>query len=245
MGGKPSAILILADFSDGSWHALKFSMTFLYTIHTRIFILQTFKSPKFGQFMTRNIVPRLEKITKDELNARKLNLLRNFEIKDEQIELLSFQGDLLKVLQNKLDVNYSYNIVFGTYSSFADSGTMQFLCLTKLINSTCNPLFILPALFDEKRSNKILFVGNPSKTRKSTLKNLLVNFCVKTHSELDILFIIKNEVESIKRETIQFYESYFKKIKHKISHTKNSSVCKGMRNYLLTHEIDLIVIEGN
>ena len=36
-------ILILADFSDGSWHATSFAMQYLYNEKSPVSILQTFK----------------------------------------------------------------------------------------------------------------------------------------------------------------------------------------------------------
>ena len=45
---KPPAILILADFSDGSWHALSFATKFLYTPKSPLFILQTFQNLSKG-----------------------------------------------------------------------------------------------------------------------------------------------------------------------------------------------------
>ena len=242
---KPTAVLILADFSDGSWHAISFAMQFLHTQNSKLFILQTFQSPNFGHFMVRNILPRLKKITTDELNTLKIKLLENFDIKDEHIELLSFKGELVSILQNKLDLKYSYNIVIGTFSSFADSCTMQNLCITKIINCSNNPLFILPKIFEQKENKKILFVGNPLKVPTTRITNQILKICEKSNSELDILFVVEKESQKMNEEVLLYFKIHFKGIKYAINYVKNTSVYLGMKNYVKNNYKDLIMVERN
>jgi len=225
---KPPAILILADFSDGSWHAISFGMQFLYTPQSPIFILPTFQNPNFGQSMLRDIVPRLKKITKQELRVLKSRLLRNFKIKAKYVKLLSLNGELVSILQDKQDLKELYNLVIGTYSSFVNSCTMQNLCMTKIINCSSNPLFILPQMFEHKENKKILFVANPFKVPSMQIKNHILSICEKINSELDILFVVENESQKKNKEVQEFFEKYFKEIKYAINYVINSSVCKGM-----------------
>lgn len=242
---KPTAVLILADFSDGSWHAISFAMQFLYSPNSKLFILQTFQSPKFGIFMTRNILPQLKKITTYELNTLKTKLLANYNIENEHIELLSFKGELANVLQNKLDLKYSYNIVIGTYSSFANSSTMQNLCLTKVLNCSKNALFILPKKFKQKESRKILFVGNSHKVPSTQIKNQILKICKKSNSELDILVVVKEESQQMQMDVQHFFENYFKDVNYEINFVKNRSVCSGMKSFVKNDCKDLIIVERN
>ena len=242
---KPTAVLILADFSDGSWHAISFAMQFLYSPNSKLFILQTFQSPKFGIFMTRNILPQLKKITTYELNTLKTKLLANYNIENEHIELLSFKGELANVLQNKLDLKYSYNIVIGTYSSFANSSTMQNLCLTKVLNCSKNALFILPKKFKQKESRKILFVGNSHKVPSTQIKNQILKICKKSNSELDILVVVKEESQQMQMDVQHFFENYFKDVNYEINFVKNKSVCSGMKSFVKNDCKDLIIVERN
>ena len=245
MEQKPTAVLILADFSDGSWHAISFAMQYLYAQNSKFFILQTFQSPNFGIFMTRNILPRLKKITTHELNTLKSKLLANYNIDDKHIELLSFKGELVNILQNKLDLKYSYNVVIGTFSSFADSSTMQNLCMTKILNCSRNALFILPNKFEQKENSKILFVGNPNKVPTSQIKNQILKICKKSHSDLDILFVVEDESQKTNKEVLHFFEKYFSKIKYNVNYIKNRSACSGMKNYVKNNCKDLIMVERN
>ena len=245
MGSKPTAVLILADFSDGSWHAISFAMQFLYTKNSKLFILQTFQSPQFGLFMTRNILPQLKNITTHELNSLKTKLLINYNIEDKHIELLSFKGELVSVLQNKLDLKYSYNIVIGTYSSFSNSLTMQNLCLTKVLNCSKNALFILPKQFKQNENRKILFVGNPLKVPTKQIKNQIIKICQKSNSELDILFVIEEESQKMQKDVQYFFENYFKEVNYEINYVKNRSVCSGMKNFMKNNCKDLIIVERN
>lgn len=242
---KQPAILILADFSDGSWHAIDFAMRFLYTPESTLFILQTFQNPNFGQLMVRNIIPRLKKITKYELNVLRTKVLRHFKIKAKQIKLLSFNGELVSILQSKLNLKYTYDIVIGTNSSFADSNTMQNLYVTKIINYSNSPLFILPQIFEQKEGKKILLVANPFKRLSLQVKDRILSICEKTNSELDILFVIEKDSQEIGKEEKAFFEKCFEGIKYTINYTKNTSVSKGIKNYVKNNYKDLIIIEKN
>ncbi len=240
---KQPAILILADFSDGSWHAIDFAMRFLYTPESTLFILQTFQSPNFGQSMVRNIIPRLKRITRYELNVLRTKVLRHFKIKANQIKLLSFKGELVNILQNKLNLKYSYNIVIGTSSSFTDSCTMQNLCVTKVINYSNNPVFILPQMFEGKEAQKILWGANPFKVPSLQVRNHILSICERTNSELDILFVVEKDSQEMNKEGKAFFEKYFGGIKYNINYTKNTSISKGIKNYIKNNYKDLIIVE--
>jgi len=105
---KTPAILILADFSDVSWHAISFGIQFLYTPQSPIYILQTFQNPNFGQSMLRDIIPRFKKITKQGLRVLISRLLRNFKLTAKYVKLLSLNGELVSILQDKQDLKVSY-----------------------------------------------------------------------------------------------------------------------------------------
>ena len=242
---EPPTILILADFSDGRWHAISFAMQYLYTPGSPVTILQTFQKPNFGQAMLHNIVPRLKEIIEHEFKDLKYRLLKNFSIDPGQVSLLSLNGELVNLLKYKLDANTTYNIVIGTYSSFADSCTMQNMCMAKLINCVSSPLFILPQFFEKKESNQLLFVPNPYKVPTQHTTNQVLDICRKLNPELDILFVVEKDSIKIDEGFSAFIETHFKGIKHKVSYIRNSSVCKGMKNYLKNNCKDLIIVERN
>ena len=241
---QPS-ILILADFSDGSWHAASFAMRFLYNGKSAVTILQTYQNPGWGHFMMRKLSHHLKKITRNELKALKGRLLKNFKIEKNKINTLSIEGDLNLVLNNKPVTNNRYSIVLSTLNSFDDSCKRQNGCLEKIVDTAKNPLFILPETFEGETTKKILFVGNPDNKPCQELCNQVLEICKKTQSKLEILFVLEDQIPKIPEAIQSGYEEYFKEIETTITTTQNKTKCKGINNYLDQKNRDLIVIEND
>ena len=239
---KPTSILILADFADGSWHAASFAMKFLFEKESPYSILQTYQNPKFGQLMLHNLIPHLREITKYELKSLKTKLVTKFNIEEKKINTISLEGDLNTILQNKSFLNEPHNVVLGTHGSFANSCTMQNQCLAKIIDTSKNPMFILPQKFKQKKKNKILFVGNALKAPSLHVKNQILSTCEKTSSELDILFVIAKQNQKIDDEVSEFFKKHFKNTNYVINYILNSSICKGIRDFTMNNYTDLIIV---
>ena len=245
IGNKQPSVLILADFSDGSWHAISFAMQFLYQNNSYFSVLQTYQKPNFGQFMFRDLIPHLKKITKHELKTLKTKILANYKIKTKRIKTISLKGELNILLHKRSVLNGSHNIVLGMHGSFVDSCTMQNNCLSKIIDRSNNPLFILPQMYEVNKNNKILFVGNLFKPPSQNIKNLLLKICKTETDELDLLFVVENKSQKMNEEVKLFFETHFKKIKYTINYITNTSVCKGTKSYIKNNCKDLIIVERN
>jgi hypothetical protein len=238
-------VLILADFSDGSWHATSFAMQFLYKGKSPISILQTYQNPGWGHFMMRKLSHHLKEITKNELKALKNKLVTNFKIEKQEIKTLSVEGELNSILNYKPIINGSYNIVLCTYSSFYDSCTRQNRCLEKIINTSSHPLFILPKTFEGETTKKLLFVGNPDKIPSEQLSEQIKEICEKTQSNLELLFVVKNKNKKINEDVQLYYNEHFKGIELTINTIQNKTKCKGINEYIKNRSRDLIVIEND
>ncbi|MCK5729684.1 MAG: hypothetical protein KAH68_01335 [Draconibacterium sp.] len=242
-GNRQPSVLILADFSDGSWHAVSFAMQFLFQNNSCFSVLQTYQKPNFGLFMLRNLIPHLKKITKHELKTLKTKILENYKVKSEKINTISLKGELNILLRKEAALKGPHNIVIGTHGSFLDSCTMQNNCLAKIIDRSTNPLFILPKMYNMNKNNKILFVGNTFKTPSQNMKNLLLMICKTEIDELELLFVVENKSQKMNEEVKMFFETHFKKIKHTINYVINTSVCKGTKSYIKNNFKDLIIVE--
>ncbi len=242
-GYGASEVLVLADFSDGSWHAITFAMEFLYNEKSPFSILQTYQKPKFGLFMFRNLLPHLKEITIHELKTLKNRILKNYKIKPEYINTLSLRGNLTKILRHKIIRDKPYSLVLGTHGSFAHSCTMQNQCLAKIIDSSNSPLFILPQQLNPESVNNILVVGNPSTTAPPLLMKQVISICRQTEAGLNLLFVVKEQNRKISEKVIRTYKEYFEEISYTINYALNSSVCKGMEVYLKNNYNDLIIVE--
>jgi len=244
--GQPS-VLILADFSDGSWQATSFAMEFLYSEKSSISILQTYQNPGWGHFMMRKLSHQLKEITKYELKTLENKLVSNFKIEKQEINTLSIEGELNSILNYKPIINGPHNIVLCTDDTFNDSCTRQNRCLEKIINTSNHPLFILPKTFEGKTTRTVLFVGNPNKVPSEKLCNQVKEICKKTQSILEILFVIRNQNQNHKilRDVKSYYEENFNGLEFTMNNFQNKTKCKGINDYLKNSSRDLIVIEND
>ena len=245
LGSNHSSVLILADFSDGSWHATSFAMKFLYKGKSPISILQTYQNPGWGHFMMRKLSHHLKEITINELIALKNKLLANFNVEKQEVNTISIEGELNSILNFKSIIKGSHNIVLCTQNSFDDSCNRQNGCLEKIINNTNNPLFILPQMFDGEKSKKILFAGNPEKIPSEQLSNQINEICKKTQSNLEVLFVIKNKKQKLPEHVQTYYKTHFSEIKLTINKIQNKTKCSGIKKYLGNSNRDLIIIEND
>lgn len=244
-GNNQPSILILADFSDGSWHATSFAMKFLYKKKSPVSILQTYQNPGWGHLMMRKLSHHLKKITKNELRALRIRLLKHFNIEKQSINTLSIEGDLNTVLNYKPIINGQHNLVLSTHNSFEDSCKRQNGCLEKIIDTAKHPLFILPETFEGETSKKILFVANPDKKPAEQLCSHIIDICNKTRSNLEVLFVLKTQNQDINEDVKLFINEYFDEIEITVSTVQQKTKCKGINNHLNQTNRDLIVIEND
>ncbi|WP_321373544.1 hypothetical protein [uncultured Draconibacterium sp.] len=240
---QPS-ILILADFSDGSWHAASFAIQFLNKNKSPISILQTYQSPGLGHFTMRNLSHHLKKITQKELGALKNRLLKHFKTEEQPINTFSIEGELNSVLKYMPNMKGQYNLVLSTHNSFEDSCRRQNGCLEKIINTAKNPLFILPKTFEGETSKKILFVGNPNQKPSEQLYSQVIEICRKTNSNLEVLFVVKASSENVSKDIKTYYTDYINEIDIAFNTAESRTKCKGISKYLNKTSRDLIVIEN-
>ncbi|MGQ8335252.1 hypothetical protein ACUNWD_01800 [Sunxiuqinia sp. A32] len=241
---QPS-ILILADFSDGSWYASSFAINFLYKEKSPVTILQTYQSPGWGHFMMRKLSHHLEKITKNELRALKNRLQNHFKIEKQKINTLSIEGELNKVLNYKSIINEKHNLVLSTHNSFEEACKRQNGCLEKIIDTAKHPLFILPETFEGETSKKILFVANPGKNPSERLCKQVFEICKKTQSKLEILFVSEMQNQLIYQEVKSYYHELCNGTEITFNTVQNKTKCKGINAFLNHTNRDLIVIEND
>ncbi|MDX8339593.1 hypothetical protein SLH46_10390 [Draconibacterium sp. IB214405] len=240
---QPS-IMILADFSDGSWHATSFAMRFLYTEKSPVTLLQTYQNPGWGHLMVRKLSLHLKRITKNELSALKNRILKHFTIEKQKINTLSIEGELNSVLSYKPIIKGRHNLVLSTYNSFEDSCKRQNGCLEKIIDTAKHPLFILPETFEGETSKKILFVGNPDKNPSEDLCKQVLEICKKTQSNLEVLFVLESQNHKVSDKVQTCFHDFCNGTDITFSTIQAKTKCKGINNYLDNTNRDLIVVEN-
>ena len=154
-------ILILTDFSGGTWDAVRFAVKFFRNGKTTINLLQTYQKPEVGQSMIRDIIPILKKISIDDLKELRRKILNQFEIPKRRVKPLSIEGNLASLLQNQLNLKDIDSVVVGLHSSIPDTGFLIRRKISRVIKYSSHPLFILPSRFSDSEIHKIVFVTDP------------------------------------------------------------------------------------
>ncbi|WP_421919310.1 hypothetical protein [Marinifilum sp.] len=106
-------ILILADFMEGNSTAINFAMNYLHDEQSSIYLLQTWKKPAYGAASVRDLAEVLKEITLKELKALKAHMLKNYSIRNPDVKLLSFEGELTDFFKSKIYANHNWQVVLS------------------------------------------------------------------------------------------------------------------------------------
>ena len=190
-------ILILTDFSGGTWDAVCFAMKFLRDGETTINLLQTYQKPEVRQSMIRDIVPILKKISIDDLKELRRRILNQFKIPKRKVKSLSIEGYLASLLQNQLNLTHIDSVVVGLHSSIPDTGFLIRRNISRVIKCSSHPLYILPYRFSDLEFQKIVFVTDPNNQPSEKVLNKLRYLENITTSGIHILFVVPNDTHEI------------------------------------------------
>ena len=190
-------ILILTDFSEGTWDAVCFAMKFLRNGDTTINLLQTYQKPEVRQSMIRDIVPILKKISIDDLEELRIRILNQFKIPKRKVKLLSIEGNLASLLQNQLNLNDIDSVVVGSHSSIPNTGFLIRRNISRIIKCSSHPLFILPYRFSDSEFHKIIFVTNTYNQPSSKVLDKLRYLESLARSGIHILFVVHDDNHDI------------------------------------------------
>ena len=235
-------ILILTDFSGGTWDAVCFAMKFLRNGKTTINLLQTYQKPEVGQSMIRDIIPILKKISIDDLKELRRKILNQFEIPKRRVKPLSIEGNLASLLQNQLNLNDIDSVVVGLHSSIPDTRFLIRRKISRVIKHSSHPLFILPSRFSDSEFHKIIFVTDPNNQPSAKVLDKLRYLESIVRSGIHILFIVKNDTHDIPENIKSNIIKHLSGIKTTTDYLHNASMDLN-QNYLDLASRNLVVIK--
>ncbi len=173
---KGRTILVLAECQQGALKAGRFALKNLYDNQTRIILLQTYKAPKFGLSMVRNLPSILKNISKEDLTALKNTFLEEFGIPSDNIVKLAMEGDLTTIAQKELKNCENFSVVIGTncaplYTRKPYMRIRSFMTITGI-----RPIYIIDDIITRIDRSKILVnletTGKMSETFKKFLAKI-------------------------------------------------------------------------
>ena len=235
-------ILILTDFSEGSWDAICFVMKFLGNGETNINLLQTYQKPEVRHTNVRDIVPILQKISNDELEQLRRKIFEQFIIPKRKVKSLSIEGSLGSLLQNQLNLNNIDSIVVGLHSSIPDTRFSIRRKISRIIKWSSHPLFIIPNKLSEPEFNKITFVTDIYNQPSAKVLDKLRYLESLVKSEIHILFVDKNDTDDIPENIKSNIIKHLFGIRVTTNYLHNASI-NLVQNYKDFASRNLVVIE--
>ena len=235
-------ILILTDFSGGTWDAVCFAMKFLKTRETTINLLQTYQKPEVRQSMIRDIGPLLKKISIDDLEELRIKILNQFEIPKRKVKPLSIEGKLTSLLSSQLNLDDIDGVVVGLYNSIPDTGFLIRRKISGVIKCTSYPLYILPNSFSDSEIRKIVFITDPYNKPPSRVLDKLIYHESLARSGIHIISTVQDDTPDIKENIKSNVIKHLSGIKVTTDYLRNGSMDLN-RNYLNLMSCNLVVIE--
>jgi len=235
-------ILILTDFSGGTWDAVCFAMKFLRNGKTTLNLLKTYQKPEVRQSMIRDIIPLLKESSLNELKELRRKILKKFKIPKRKVKSLSIEGNLVSLLQNQLNTNDIDSVVVGLHNSIPHTGFLIRRKISRIIKCSSHPLFILPYRFSDSEFQNIVFVTNPYNQPSEKVLDKLRYLESKVGSGIHILFISQDDNHDIPKSIKSNIIEHFSGIKVTTDSLHNASMNPD-QNFLDMASCNLVVIE--
>jgi len=186
---KPNGkiILVLAECQEGALKAGRYAIKHLYDEETRIILLQTYKAPKFGLTMVRNLPSILKSISKEDLTVLKNTFMKEFGIPSENIEKLAMEGDLSTIAQQEFRNCDNLSVVIGTDCTPLYSKNPYKQILFFMTNTGIRPIFLIDGSITCIGRSKILVIPEIEDKMPVRLKDFLNNISEKDNIPVEYL----------------------------------------------------------
>ena len=239
---KELNILILADYSEGNMSAIYFAMRYLYRPGSLVHIIQTWQKPNFGSSMVRDLSPMLENIAIRELENLRNYLKERYSMPDNQLKLISYEGDLSSFFKSERYKSKEWQVVLGStnYENlFSSKGRMN-----EIINNVSEDLFVLTG---EKNVNSISDVFMLADTPKTNSSNLSILKKIAISEKPNIKVCLSSSFESSasrKSRVLPLIENC-KGAKLSFSQFENGEGQKEIQEFSKNGKNKLVVFEKN
>lgn len=239
---EKSNILILADYSEGNMAAIHFAMRYLYRPGSSIHIIQTWQKPNFGSSMIRDLSPMLENIANSELESLRNHLQKRYSMPDEQIHLISHEGDLTSFFGTESYKSQEWQIVMGSRSYenlFTNKSRMD-----ELIDQVSQDLFMLVGLEKNNEISEIFMLADTPKTASSNL-SVLKKIAVSEKPSISVCLSQAFESSEDRKKRVLPLIENCKGAKVDVSQVENGVGQKELREFSMGKGSKLIMFEKN
>jgi len=180
-------ILVLAECQQGALKAGRYAIKHLYDPQTRVILLRTFKSPKFGLTMIRNLPSILKDISKEDLTILKNTFIKEFGIPSDSIVKLAMEGDLTTIAQQEFRNCDNLLVVIGTDSTHLYSKNPYKQILSFITITGIRPIFLIDDSITRIDRSKILVISENEDNMPERFKDFLINISERDNIPVEYL----------------------------------------------------------
>ena len=180
-------ILVLAECQQGALKAGRYAIKHLYDPQTRVILLRTFKSPKFGLTMIRNLPSILKDISKEDLTILKNTFIKEFGIPSDSIAKLAMEGDLTTIAQQEFRNCDNLLVVIGTDSTHLYSKNPYKQILSFMTITGIRPIFLIDDSITRIDRSKILVISENEDNMPERFKDFLINISERDNIPVEYL----------------------------------------------------------
>tara|TARA_R110001583_G_scaffold50403_2_gene157325 strand:+ start:19114 stop:19941 length:828 start_codon:yes stop_codon:yes gene_type:complete len=237
-----SNILILADYSDGNMAAIYFAMRYLYRPGSLVHLIQTWQKPNFGSSMVRDLSPMLENIATSELNNLKKYLQSRYSMPDDQIILISFEGDLTTFFKTATYTSQHWQVVLGSpnYENFL----LRKNRMNEVIDNVSEDLFVLTGLDKDNSISEAFMLADTPKTNSSNL-SVLKKIAISEKPNISVCLSSLFESQEVRKRRVLPLIENCKGAKLIFSQVEKGEGQKEIQEFLRSGKSKLIVFEKN
>ncbi|RXQ95779.1 hypothetical protein EO244_05580 [Ancylomarina salipaludis] len=235
-------ILILADYSEGNRAAIHFAMRYLYRPGSLFHFIQTWHKPNFGSSMVRDLTPMLEGIANSELENLRLHLKDCYSMPDDQIRLISFEGDLSSFFKSDTYQSQDWTLVLGSHdyeNLFAHKYRMN-----ELINQVSQDLFVLAGFANDNTISEIFMLADTDQTATSNL-SLLKKIAISEKPDIHVCLSQRFDSSEARRNRALPLIEACKGAKINFSMIENGEGQKELKEFSRSKGNKLILFEKN
>ena len=236
-------ILMLTNFSESSRKAI---ISYL-KVHgglktdSKFGLLNVYSTPKTGQSQLLKVDDILEQYAQQDLKREKKMIDKIPGLSKLDIDLITGQGDLLKVI-NQLDEKRPIDlIVLGSKGSSILKQLILGSNTSRVVRLAKTPVLVIPESIDFKKPEKIVFATDLKECRFEKHFERLVKIIRFFGAELFILNVYRETKPDV-RLFEEMMNLYLKNIPHSFHYLQNDDPAIGITNFLTEHQANMLAL---
>jgi len=243
-------ILIPTDFSENSWNAIKYALSYLKKTKCKFYLfhvtLHSYAfSDEYSIISTTAIIEQsLLKKAQKQLNDLLVNIKKLSANENHEFETLSSYNFFIDSIKDTIKEKNIDLVIMGTKGA---SGLKEVIIgsnTTDLITQVKCPVLIVPENAVFKVPEKIVFPTDYNVYHKPEILKNITDLATTFNSTIKILHVAKKDenLTGFQIENKEFLHSFFIDKKHSFHKITNKKIDQGIQCFIESLNIDLIVM---